>query len=169
MTCSGRRRQLRRELGALGLPLLDNSFLCRLYIQGDGFLPEWPTFDSVVRRMAEMHFLHEWTPYHERIAQLERDTAFRGGLLWRRAEELVLGRVGGWPPEWPWLKRVRLLRRSVALLRIRLWLCRRIPAWKERFYDPDRGAFLAIGRVRFHTDNVSGRSKRARRAKKTAQ
>ena len=152
-----RRAKLQRALSALSLPLLDSSFLCRHYIQTNDFVPEWPTLDDVVRRMAEMHFLHEWTHYHRVLARSERQEP----AVWRRAEATVLRDLGGWPSEWPWLRRVRLLRRAVAMLKIRTWLNQRVVVWKERFYDPDRGRFLSIGAHRFA---LATHRKRPRRA-----
>ena len=151
---NARRVRLRRALGAVGLELRDDSYLCRLYVAEAAFEREWPTLPDVVRRLCEMEWLHEWTPYHAALRRVND---------YRRAEALVLAGAGGFPSEWPWQRRAHLLARALAGLRCRRWLRRWLPRWIERFYDPDRGRYLAIAAAR-----LVGR-KRRRVASKTRQ
>ena len=138
---NARRVRLRRALCAVGLELRDDSYLCRLYVAEAAFERSWPTLPDVVRRMCEMEWLHEWTSYHAALRRCASD--------YRRAEALVLAARGGFPSEWPWQRRAHLLAHALAGLRCRCWLRRWLPRWIERFYDPDRGRYLALAAARW--------------------
>ena len=145
-----RRRCLRAELSKWQLELLDSSYLCRLYIYEARFVFAWPTLADLVRRMCEMRWLHEWTSYHARIREVEAaHPRALPSALWRMAEARTVEAAGGWPDEWPWLRRTRLLLKAVARLRIRCWLARWTPSWLERFYHPDTGRFVSLRARRF--------------------
>ena len=101
-----RRAQLEAALGVFRLELRSDSSLCNEFIRCAGRC-DW-TIDRVVRRMAEMRFLHEHTSYRNVLHDI-RDEYRDMGERWdaketaREAEALAVARVGGWPARWPWM------------------------------------------------------------------
>jgi hypothetical protein len=102
-----RHSELATALHSFGLKIRGDSFLCSQYIR-EGPTWDWP-LQNVVRRMAEMKFLHEYTNYASAL-QCIRDDYRAEGRWWNRheteaeAEHLVIRQHGGWPAIWPWLR-----------------------------------------------------------------
>ena len=98
-----RRAQLVAALGEFRLELRSDSALCDLFIRRGGL-----ELDQVVRRMCEMRFLHEYTPYRNVLYSI-RDEWREMGERWdadetaAEAEAQAVREVGGWPARWPWL------------------------------------------------------------------
>ena len=122
-----RRVEIIDALKAVGLELRPDSKLCQRYIE-DGVGEGW-TVAKIVRRMAEMRFLHDHTKYTQILdsqsystyeSAKEYYTDHRGKERYydprkdyerkddaendrRVSEAQAVRRVGGWPKVWPWL------------------------------------------------------------------
>lgn len=105
-----RRQALTSALAERGLALRADSRLCEMYLES-GEKCGW-TLAGIVERMCQMKYLHEYTNYSDmlwRIRENYRDC----GMWWdaeetqAEAENTVVSRRGGWPAEWPWLRRGR--------------------------------------------------------------
>jgi hypothetical protein len=101
--CDNRRAQLMAALGEFRLELRSDSALCDSFIR-TGHME----IDQVVRRMCEMRFLHEYTPYRNVLYSIRDDWRYMGER-WdadetaEEAEAQALREVHGWPARWPWL------------------------------------------------------------------
>lgn len=102
---SDRRTELSAALAAQGLKLRSDSWLCEQYLK-HGPTAEWP-LAAVVRRMAQMKYLHEHTDYRNILRDIRNDIR-ECGERWdavetaEDAEQQALPR-GGYPAVWPWL------------------------------------------------------------------
>ena len=102
---SDRRSELSAALAAQGLKLRSDSWLCEQYLK-HGPTAEWP-LAAVVRRMAQMKYLHEHTNYRDILRAIRNDIR-ECGERWdavetaEDAEQQALP-PGGYPAVWPWL------------------------------------------------------------------
>ena len=102
--CDTRTAELAAALSREGLDIHSDSSLCTKYVR-HGPTPEWP-LDAVVRRTAQMRFLHESTNYGSVLRRTRDEHHCRGQYdekeIEQEAESKVLADVGGWPSRWPW-------------------------------------------------------------------
>ena len=102
---SDRRAELTAALAAQGLTRRSDSWLCEQYLKR-GPTAEWP-LEAVVRRMAQMKYLHEHTDYRAILRDIRNDIR-ECGERWdavetaEDAEQQALP-PGGYPAVWPWL------------------------------------------------------------------
>lgn len=101
-----RRGTLEAALAEQGLRIRSDSFLCDNYLK-HGETPQW-SLQTVVRRMAQMKFLHEYTRYQWHMGNIRQEYRDMGDRyeveeLRGEAEHRALRDVHGWPMRWPWL------------------------------------------------------------------
>lgn len=101
---------LSAALAEKGLKIRRDGFLCTTYLK-HGETPEWP-LDAIVRRMCEIRFLYDYTPYEQLYAQMlewarceKPEKEVNKKEIQKMAEESILSTLVGktWPARWPWL------------------------------------------------------------------
>lgn len=107
-----REKELTQALAKIGLVIRDDSYLCKQYIEGK-VNSNFPSLDSVVTRMAQMHYLYEYCNFekYKRLAYEDiRQQGFLGyiypGEISDTAESMALKKYGKYPETWPWLTNV---------------------------------------------------------------
>lgn len=97
-----RKKELVGALDKVGLELRYDSELCERYIKGSS--SAW-SLDAVVKEMAFMKYLHEYTDYstrlEEEVEQIAKYDGYYSGI-WREAADYTKQRYTR-PDVWPWL------------------------------------------------------------------
>lgn len=110
-----REEELQAALKAINLTIRADSKLCREYINHpESCLP----LSEIVQKMAEAHFLHNYTRYQKTMNRIKADSVCYCSdtdsddcecdyVSWTEAAATararVLTAVRGFPEEWPWL------------------------------------------------------------------
>ena len=94
-----RRSELTRALEEARLELRSDSKLCEGYISGS--IKDW-TIPQIVRRMAEMRFLFDYTSFSAIYQQTKIDESIHHSERFEYAEQQALERYGDYPEIFPW-------------------------------------------------------------------
>jgi hypothetical protein len=104
-----RKAELAAALQRYGLTIRSDSFLCKNYL-AHGATAEW-SLDRVVRRMAEMRFLHDHTDYSSVLSRIRDEyrqnrERYDAQETAEQAESEVVCNLpeGDWPEQWPWMR-----------------------------------------------------------------
>jgi hypothetical protein len=101
-----REEELVEALAEMGLTLRCDSDLCESYIEGGGGLAKDWSLESIVKEMALMKYLHEYTDYAKateiEVEDLRDQCGYYYEGIWREAAEYVRSRYAK-PSVWPWL------------------------------------------------------------------
>jgi hypothetical protein len=112
MTEEERIELLKRDFIKVGLVMRPDSKLCSKFIE-NGFLTAYNSTFKIATRMAEMHFLYNYTQYPMILEEKTKIYEFRLSnnevpyIKPQVESEYIALRGGNYPSTWPWVQEVQ--------------------------------------------------------------